>query len=273
MFPKANFHTHSTYCDGKNPPEEMVRAAIAQGLVSLGFSGHSFTPCDPSYCMLPHTTQQYRQEILQLKEKYRGQIELYLGMEMDFYADQDVYQDTYDYLIGSVHYVFKERSCLAIDHSRGIQVNAVADLYGGDWMGLVRDYYDTMVRMAHRVRPDIIGHFDVITKFDQDDCLFDTHGPVYRKLATDAIDAILPVCRVFELNTGAIARGKRRDPYFGVELLRYLREKGGEIMLNSDCHDCDYLLCAFDEAADMARAAGFTRSKVILGGGMTDAAL
>ena len=37
----SNAHTHSTFCDGKNPPEEMIRAAEKLGFVSLGFSGHA----------------------------------------------------------------------------------------------------------------------------------------------------------------------------------------------------------------------------------------
>ena len=37
MLPKSNIHTHSTFSDGKNPPEDMVRAALALGFHTLGF--------------------------------------------------------------------------------------------------------------------------------------------------------------------------------------------------------------------------------------------
>ncbi len=36
----ANYHTHTTYCDGKNTPEEIVLCAIEKGFTSIGFSGH-----------------------------------------------------------------------------------------------------------------------------------------------------------------------------------------------------------------------------------------
>ena len=65
----ADFHTHTTYCDGKNTPEEMVRAAIAKGMTKIGFSGHSHTAFDESYCMSTEGTEAYRQEIAALKEK------------------------------------------------------------------------------------------------------------------------------------------------------------------------------------------------------------
>ena len=38
---KANFHTHSTFSDGANTPEEMVQTAISLGMTALGFSDHS----------------------------------------------------------------------------------------------------------------------------------------------------------------------------------------------------------------------------------------
>ena len=39
-----NLHTHSTFDDGQNTMEEMVRAAISAGLTSLGFSIHTPMP-------------------------------------------------------------------------------------------------------------------------------------------------------------------------------------------------------------------------------------
>ena len=48
---KSNIHTHTTFCDGSATPEEMVLAAISVGMDTLGFSFHSETPFDMSYCM------------------------------------------------------------------------------------------------------------------------------------------------------------------------------------------------------------------------------
>ena len=46
-FPNMNFHTHTTYCDGKETAEQMVQAAIAKGFTRLGFSGHGFNDFRP----------------------------------------------------------------------------------------------------------------------------------------------------------------------------------------------------------------------------------
>ena len=40
----SNYHIHSNYCDGKNSLEEMVQAAIQEGLTSIGFTGHAPLP-------------------------------------------------------------------------------------------------------------------------------------------------------------------------------------------------------------------------------------
>ena len=56
-FPNMNFHTHTTYCDGKETAEQMVQAAIAKGFTRLGFSGHGFNDFRPEdqevWCMRP----------------------------------------------------------------------------------------------------------------------------------------------------------------------------------------------------------------------------
>ena len=55
----SNAHTHSTFCDGKNPPEEMIRAAEKLGFVSLGFSGHASQGFDLEYSMTAETQRAY----------------------------------------------------------------------------------------------------------------------------------------------------------------------------------------------------------------------
>ena len=47
----SNLHTHSTFCDGVNTPEEIVKSAVERGFSSVGFSGHGYTDFDLCYCM------------------------------------------------------------------------------------------------------------------------------------------------------------------------------------------------------------------------------
>ena len=77
MIKKVNYHTHTNFCDGKHTAEEMVKAAIEKGFYRLGFSGHSYTSFDESYCMSEEGTQEYIREITRLKELYKEQIEIF----------------------------------------------------------------------------------------------------------------------------------------------------------------------------------------------------
>ena len=57
---RQNLHTHTTFCDGKDTPEELIEAAIAKGFDSIGFSGHSYMFYAPNHSMSIAGTEQYR---------------------------------------------------------------------------------------------------------------------------------------------------------------------------------------------------------------------
>ena len=71
-YKKSSVHCHSTMCDGKNTLQEMASAACAQGLTTLGFTGHSYTQRDREYCMSPSRTAQYKATIAKLKAEIVG---------------------------------------------------------------------------------------------------------------------------------------------------------------------------------------------------------
>ena len=108
---KSNFHTHSTFCDGKNTPEEMVEVAIEKKIDILGFSSHSMYPFSSDWHIPSNSHEEYIGEILRLKKKYSGRIKIYAGFEADYIAgvcspDFKNYEKfNPDFLIGSVHFV------------------------------------------------------------------------------------------------------------------------------------------------------------------------
>ena len=93
----TNYHTHSTFSDGKNTPEEIVCYAIEIGMTSIGFSDHCHTPFDTRYCM--NDTSGYIREINRLKKVYGDKIQIYLGIEEDAHCCTN--QQNFDYIIGS----------------------------------------------------------------------------------------------------------------------------------------------------------------------------
>ncbi len=240
-----NYHTHTKYCDGKNTPEEMVQKAIKLGFSELGFSGHSYTEFDLEPCMTLDGTEEYKKEIKFLKEKYQGKIKILLGLEYDYHSHCS--RDGYDYILGSVHYILKNGEYLCIDYSRERQLEAVNRHYGGDFYAYIADYYKTVADLYNKTKCDIIGHFDLITKYNADGSLFDTNHPRYIAAWKSAADAILKTPAVVEINTGGIARGHVKAPYPSQEIIDYFKSNGKKLIFSSDCHNKDYLLCGYDE--------------------------
>lgn len=239
-----NYHTHTRYCDGKDSPEELVLEAIRLGCEELGFSGHSYVPFDDC-CMTPEGTENYKREIRALREKYAGQIKLLLGVEQDYYSPMPT--EDYDYVIGSVHYVLKDGEYLPVDLSRESQIALVNEHYAGDFYAFIEDYYALVGDVAEKTGCDIVGHFDLITKFNEDGSLFDTAHPRYRAAALKALDRLCAAPVLFEINTGAIARGYRTTPYPEPFLLKELQRRQKQLILSSDCHDRRFLLCGLCE--------------------------
>lgn len=238
-----DLHMHTVYCDGADTAEDMIRSAIDKGLKVVGLSGHSFTPHDQSYCMSREDTRRYIEEVNTLREKYAGKIRVLLGLELDYYADTDT--TPYDYLIGSVHYLFTdsgwEKYCrilgseeeadrpdadaaafslvrftdwTAVD-DEPYDLRHFANVQGVDMMTVAELFYETAGTVVSRTDCDIIGHFDLLTKFNEkyrlspDDTVadlskneapagavkfFDTTDPRYEAAWKRAVDRIFEEC-------------------------------------------------------------------------------
>lgn len=257
----TNLHTHTNFSDGKHSHRENVLSAIEKGMEALGFSDHSFTPCDTSYCMKQEAYAGYLAVIRELKEEFSHRIRIYAGLELDYYSQ--IPEGDFDYLIASVHYIVENGVCYPIDHSAQQQRQCSDELFGGDMLALAERYYAQLAEHVKRVRPAVVGHFDVITKFG----LMPEADPAYRRLAQETMEKIIPICPVLEMNTGAIARGLRQTPYPADYLLDTVHQLGGQITLGSDSHHKDNLIFYFDEAARRLRSAGFDNIAVFNGCG------
>ena len=242
---KADYHMHTIYCDGSNAAEEMVLAAIDRGLTEVGISGHSHTAFDESYCMQKADIPRYIAELRYLRAKYFDKIHVLCGVEQDYYSAYPT--DEFDYVIGSVHYVKAGEAYLPVDESAEILRDAVDRYFDGDAYALCERYFATVADVARKTGCDIIGHFDLITKFIERDPLFDTRHPRYVAAWQSAVDTLLPYDIPFEINTGAISRGYRSEPYPSREIIAYIREKGGRFILSSDAHSKENIGYGFEE--------------------------
>ena len=316
---KQNLHTHSTYCDGKSTIKEMISSALHKGFSVLGFSSHSYTKFDPSYCMSEDDTLDYLDELCDAKKIFLNEpdaakyyfapdledakkLRIYIGIEQDLYSYRPALRKsaglmnhgyrygTFDYIIGSTHALRLGRKEL---EERGISLDALElpymngivrtyeglyiyvdygpevlrwaseNIFGGNPLALAENYFRDESRIVKDTDCDIVGHFDLLLKFNEKDPLFDEAAPEYRASRNAALDCIFSDFReldrepVFEVNTGAMARGYRTVPYPSPDTLREIRDRGGRLLINSDCHQAEMLDYAFDEARDYVMKAGY----------------
>ena len=242
-----DLHMHTTFSDGKNTPEEMVQEAIRKGLDTVGISDHC--PGDPCGMSLEDTAG-YRAEIDRLKQKYAGQIRVLCGLERDFISDDF---GPYDYVIGSVHLLtMPDGHHVSIDWTAEKQREGVGKYFGGDWYAFAEAFFETEAKVVEVTKCDIIGHFDLITKFIEQEPAFDTSHPRYVKAWQKAADVLLKTGKLFEINTGAMSRGYRTSPYPGKEIRDYIRAHGGRLILSSDSHSKETIAYRFSDYADEA---------------------
>lgn len=265
MKDKQNLHTHSTYCDGRDTPEEMIALALSKGFDSIGFSGHSYMFFSPSYSMSPEGTEKYKKEIKELKRKYEGKIDVFLGLEFEMYSEVEL--TGYDYLIGSLHYFKIDGEYVGFDRKADEVKRVIDGHFGGDGIAFAKKYYEKLTELPSYGSFDILGHFDLITKNIETLRLFDTESAEYKKAAVSAIDALSGKIPFFEVNTGAISRGYRTSPYPTLDLIKEFKSRGFGAVISSDCHDGRFLDCGFDKARELLRAGGFTERYVLTNNG------
>lgn len=247
-------HSHCTYCDGKNTPEEMLQAALNLGFVSYGFSSHSHLPYRNGYAMKMQREANYRNEVSALKKQYDGKIEVLLGIELD--SDSYAPDFKYDFIISSVHQLHINGKVFAVDQSRAMFEECIKEF--GGIKNVINTFYDLTVKAAKRDNVDIIGHLDLITKFNEKGDLFDPNDEQYLNIVKNTVDEIVKAKPnvIFEVNTGAMARGYRSQPYPALPILKHIANSGAKVMINSDTHNVDTIDFGYEQAINHCKAAG-----------------
>ncbi|MGI6279772.1 MAG: histidinol-phosphatase [Acutalibacteraceae bacterium] len=250
----TNLHSHTLFCDGADSPQDLVMAAIEKGFSSFGFSGHGYTDFDLSYCM--KDTDGYINTVNSLKEKYKGKIQIYLGVEEEAFSPLNCRQQ-FDYIIGSCHYIKQAGKYYPVDLSYEALCECIA-AFDGDPLKAAERYYAAFCDYLLAKKPDIIGHFDLLTKFDEkNDPLF-SNNDEYFKIAEKYLSYALKTEAFFEVNTGAMSRGYKSTPYPDEKLLFILKKRGGKVVLSSDAHSADTIDFGFKEARKMLKNIGFS---------------
>jgi len=268
-----NLHTHSTFDDGQNTLEEMVLSAKDAGLTSIGFSVHTPMPFEDGWgwTISEERLPEYKAEVRRLRDRYRGQIVVYCGAEWEMLSPKA--HSGFDYVIGSIHHIFWEGEAYSVDAAAEHSARYLERVFHGNTDAAAEAYFSQYADLAKVKEVDIVGHFDLLTKFDEQRQLYNPDSPRYQAAAEKAMDALIAADKIFEINTGAISRGYRTTPYPSHTLLTAIRARGGKITISADAHRTQDIAFGFREAEALAISCGFTEIWQLDGAGFVPVAL
>lgn len=250
----GDFHIHSVLSDGADEPEAIIERAIELGMPRIGLSEHDYAPYFAEHSLDEAAQRDYIALMGRLKEKYKGRIELFCGIEKEYNSRTAV--EGFDYVIGSVHYLMLGGECCVMDDEPESIISAADRCFGGDVLAVAEEYFRTAADVCRRTNCDIIGHFDLISKLNEKHALFDAQSERYKNAWRAAADTLLEYGRPFEINTGAISRGYTSVPYPAPEICRYLAQHGAEFVLSSDSHSRENLCFGFEQWRERYSALG-----------------
>lgn len=245
---RIDLHNHTTRCNhAEGTVDEYIRKAIDLGIDIYGFSEHAPMDFDPHYRLSFEEMAAYRDDIFQAKEKYKNDIEILFGYEVDWlpgHMDERVLNAKVDYMIGSVHFIDK----WSFDNPEFL-----AGWKNKDIDEIWKAYFEATEAMAKSGKFDIVGHLDLIKVFKylpkQDT----------RILAKNAMQAIKRSNMVLELNAAGL-RKPIGEIYPSKPLLEVAYEMDIPITFSSDAHTVDQVGFSYDKVTSLAKEVGYTKA-------------
>lgn len=155
--------------------------------------------------------EDFVKEARRLQDKYKDKISLIVGFETDvirkdcFERIKTLKKDLeLDYIVGSIHHVD------GIPTDISLELYEKAEKLAGGTELLMCRYYDQQYQLLQEVKPEVIGHFDLIRLYRPD---FEFTDIIWRKIVRN-VDFGISYGALFEINTsGASPSKKLKNPH------------------------------------------------------------
>jgi histidinol-phosphatase (PHP family) len=258
----TNYHSHCSFCDGRAPFEEFVKEAITQGFYSYGVSSHAPLPFPTQWTMEWEQMEAYLDEFKNLRSKYADEIELYVGLEIDYLNEESnpsvasFTELPLDYRIGSVHLLYDAAGeVVDIDCSPAVFKERVDRHFNGDVLRVIRMYFDRLFRMVELGGFDILGHAD---KMHYNASCYHPgllDEPWYEALMKDYFSLVASRGYLVEINTKAY--DSLGTFYPNSRYWELMKEYQIKVLVNSDAHYPERINAGRMEALRLLQAKGF----------------
>jgi len=246
--------------------EDIIQRYIELGFTKVGITEH-VPPINDQFLYpdekelnltaadLHKSFKDYFKQINALKKKYASQIKIFAGMETETYTGYADYIKRLilkfhpDYIVGSVHHV----DDMCFDYSKEEYDRVV--LACGSYEAMYEKYFDLQYEMIKKLKPFVVGHFDLIR-------IYDTDFP--KRLMLHKIDQkikrnlklIKSLNLVMDFNLRPLSKGGK-DPYIADSILKNAKKMEICVVPGDDSHSVNEAGLYVDKAILILRANGF----------------
>jgi histidinol-phosphatase (PHP family) len=247
----VNYHVHTYLCDhATGSIDDYINFALKKGLKEIGFADHAPVPLRfrEGITMEPEEVDFYISEISARQERYKNDIKIRLGFEVDFPImdtfNTDLFSDSrMDFFIGSCHFLQE----WPFDHA-----DFVNEFSRRDLDDVYRSYYSIIESMADSGLFDIIGHFDLVKKFGHR--ARSDFSPVIERIAQKLSDRGTTV----EINTSGIMRPVG-EIYPSDDIIEILFRNNVPVTTSADSHAPEHIDFMLEKAIEKLKKAGYRK--------------
>ena len=261
----CDYHVHTIYSDDSVfEMEEVVKDGIKRGIKELCFTDHVDygikrdvdDPLGPVYLNGQPITNvdypKYYKEYLYVKEKYKDQITLKLGLESGIQVHTIPQYEAlfkaypFDFIILSIHQV-DDLEFWTGDYQKGRTEEEYYTRYYQELYDVVKNYKNYSV----------LGHMDLMKRYDDRDG-YDSFNK-HKDIITKILQIVIKDGKGIEINTSSVCY-KLDDLMPSKDILKLYLELGGTIItIGSDSHQEDHLGAYIEDTKKQLKALGFTQ--------------
>lgn len=253
----TDMHVHSCFSsDSWEQPEEIIQVAIKKGYTHVYFTDHHDIDFPVSKSEPDMDFQldfpKYFNTLFQLKEQYKKQITLCIGVEQGICPETATKvtalakEYPFDFIIGSSH----------------LTKLSNGDPYypsyyeGKTSIEAYREYFASEVTNVTLTEAfDVYGHLDYAVRYCPDTS-FCYEFSDYEDIFEELFRLLIEKGKGIEINTAGILKIGFAHPH--IEALKLYRQMGGEIItIGSDAHRKEDIGYGFDVAEDMLKTLGY----------------
>ncbi len=261
---KFSYHNHTIYSDGKNTPEEMLEKAYNAGYSHFAITDHICVPGSEEWTLDIDKQEEYIERLASLKKRYKGKMKVYIGIESDWFKNvgtsitpyQEI-KDSLDITVGSIHAFLKNNKMYLLDENREKFEECLKEMFASNATEMVKEYFECIEEMLEDIKPDIIGHIDMIRIYNTANRYFDTDTDEICCAMEKLARALKRNNTVTELNMGGDYRMNNGIYYPSDTFLSILKKEGVAITVGLDAHSVEMVDSYYNKTIETIASAGY----------------